>query len=48
MVIHGEADEVIKVTHGKNLVAVYERKNVEKKTAKTNYPKRMTHNNFHV
>ena len=48
LVIHGEADQVIGVQHGKNLVFVYEKENAYKNVAKTVFPKRMTHNNFNI
>jgi hypothetical protein len=44
--IHGERDEVIAVTHGKNLVKTYEEGNAYKSQATKVYPRNMSHNNF--
>lgn len=44
--IHGEQDEVIKISHGKSLVSTYEQHGKFPKTASKVYPRRMTHNNF--
>jgi len=46
LVIHGEADEVIGVLHGKNLVKTYENENAYKNVARKVYPHRMSHNSF--
>lgn len=48
LIIHGQNDEVIRVTHGKNLINVYENENRYKATATKVYPRRMTHNNFDI
>jgi predicted esterase len=46
LVIHGENDEVINVSHGKNLVRVFEQENPCRITAAKVYPRRMTHNSY--
>jgi predicted esterase len=48
LLIHGEQDEVIKVTHGKNLAHIYETENQYNKLATKVYPRRMTHNSFDI
>lgn len=48
MIIHGENDEVIRVTHGKNLINIYENESRYKSGATKVYPRRMTHNNFDI
>lgn len=48
LVIHGESDEVIRVTHGKNLVNVYESESPYKISAMKVYPRRMSHNNYDI